>query len=168
MEVGDWSGGASTFSPPQDCSGNFSHSPKLCSEIDQNHSPSNSSTMSIVPVDWRKWWDVFSLQKFAEQFLCPKTWEHVLISKILAKVALGGEEEISGKCVGKVWQSCARVWKLSQLRLSIALRCNLCTRSPYGLQKVWTMRWLRKKIIKKTIHLRYQNSLPLVSAPPIQ
>ena len=57
-----------------------------------------------------------------------------------------GEVEISGKCVGKVWQSCARVWKLSQLRLSIALRCNLCTRNPYGLQKVWTMRWLNKII----------------------
>ena len=89
VEVGGWSGGAATFSPPQDCSGNFSHSPKPCSAIDQNHSPSNSSTMSFVPVDWRKWWDIFSLQKFAEQFLCPKTWEHVLILKILAKVALG-------------------------------------------------------------------------------
>ena len=72
VEVEGWSGGAATFSPPQDCSGNFSHSPKPCSAMHQNYSPSNSTTISFIPVDWRKWWDISSLQKFAEKFLCPE------------------------------------------------------------------------------------------------
>ena len=180
--------GCKTFSPPQDCSENFSHSPIRSSEI-LNKLQLRSCTwlanwdyllvgecdkISLdfcnLVADFRILWDEWLI--IIHYIICTIQFIIVFMTQfiyLLIKVLW------SSSAVKKVWQSWRGVWKLSQLGTSTAflrsIQYNLCSRVHHcGLHTTMmhceNIPHLEAFFSLKNLHVLYHS--PLAFALPVQ